>query len=287
MRSLERLRLASGRPREGVHKGDRASTRRGSSVEFMDFRPYTPGDDPRRIDWPAYARLGRPFVRLFREEEDVAVHLLLDVSASMGFGRHSKFVHAARVTGALGYVALTAGDPVRLSFLSQNRAEPALGGRALRGRRAGYSLFSQLASRSPREGATDLNAALAQYARSSRQTGLALVVSDLMIPDGGREGILSLQARGFQTCVIQVLSAEELSPDLRGDIRLVDVETGESREVTLDTLRLQEYGQRLRGWLTEIRERCVASGIRYALAPSDGELSDQALRTFRAAGILE
>src|SRR5262245_10064428 len=172
LRSLERLRLATRRPREGTFKGDRPSTRRGSSVEFVDFRAYTPGDDLRQIDWHAFARLDRPFVRLYREEEDISVLLLVDASRSMSFGRAPKLDQALRLAAALGYVALLAGEPVQLAFLDGRGVEPALGGRALRGRRAALTLFAQLGTRGA-GGEADLDAALTRYARQAKRPGLA------------------------------------------------------------------------------------------------------------------
>jgi uncharacterized protein (DUF58 family) len=286
LRSLERLRLATRRPREGTFKGDRPSTRRGTSVEFVDFRPYVPGDDLRQIDWHAYGRLDRPYVRLFREEEDISVHLLVDASRSMRFGRADKFEQALRIAAAIGYVALMSGDPVQLAFLGGRNIELALGGRRLRGRRAAHTLFAQLGTRAA-GGDTDLNAGLALYARLARRTGLAVVVSDLMTPDGGRAGVTALQGRGFEVAAVQVLASEELAPELQGDLRLVDAESGSGREVTLDGPTLRAYRERVGGWLEGIREGFLARGVRYARTGSDTPLADLALRDLRSAGIFE
>src|SRR5690349_18050780 len=96
---LNQLVLVASRVRPGAIKGERRSSRRGSSVEFADYRDYTPGDDLRRLDWNIYARLERPFIKLLEEEEDLAVHILLDGSASMswGEGELDKFDYARRL----------------------------------------------------------------------------------------------------------------------------------------------------------------------------------------------
>src|SRR5512136_1765889 len=99
--TLDRLTLVSRRLRTGTFKGERRSPRRGGSVEFADYREYAPGDDFRQIDWNAYARLERLFLRLFVEEEDATVHIILDASQSMDWGEPQKWNYAQRVAAAL------------------------------------------------------------------------------------------------------------------------------------------------------------------------------------------
>src|SRR5215813_1359907 len=125
LRKLERLTLVATRVRAGVTKGERRSTKRGTSIEFADYRDYTRGDDLRRVDWNVYARLERPYIKLLEEEEDLAVHVLLDASRSMDYGAafdptqesRNKFHYAQRLAAALGYVALAAGDRLTLAAL--------------------------------------------------------------------------------------------------------------------------------------------------------------------------
>jgi len=117
LRRLERLALVARRASAGQTQGERRSPKRGQSVEFSDFRPYVAGDDFLRIDWNAYARLERFFIKLFVEEEDLAVHLLVDTSRSMRWGRPAKLGYAAHVAGALGYIALAGLDRVTVTAL--------------------------------------------------------------------------------------------------------------------------------------------------------------------------
>jgi uncharacterized protein (DUF58 family) len=108
LRKLERIAILSKRAAAGQLQGERRSSKRGQSVEFADFRPYSSGDDFRRIDWNAYARLERFFIKLFIEEEDLTVHLLVDTSKSMDWGNPNKLEYAIRSAGALGYIARSA-----------------------------------------------------------------------------------------------------------------------------------------------------------------------------------
>src|SRR5512135_512067 len=112
LRRLERLSLAARKAVPGLTQGERRSPRRGQSVEFADFRPYAAGDDIRRIDWNAYARLEKFFIKLFVEEEDLTVHFIVDASRSMRWGEPQKLDYAVHAAGALGYVALCGLDRI-------------------------------------------------------------------------------------------------------------------------------------------------------------------------------
>src|SRR5581483_7131020 len=159
LRKLERLTLVANRVRAGVMKGERRSTKRGTSIEFADYRNYTRGDDLRRVDWNVFARLERPFIKLLEEEEDLAVHLLIDVSESMNWPREAndqnKFRFSQRVLAGLAYMSLGSGDQLTVT---------ALGERSLiwgpyRGRGYTLSLLDFVGGLTT-GGTTDLNGAL-------------------------------------------------------------------------------------------------------------------------------
>src|SRR5438552_1345744 len=131
LRRLETLELVSKKIRAGRMKGDRLSKRKGRGSEFADFRQYAVGDDLRFLDWNLFARLERLFVRLFLEEEDLHVHLLLDVSRSMDFGTPTKLLQAKRVAAALGFIGLVNLDRVAVwAFADKPVSSPVLRGRA-------------------------------------------------------------------------------------------------------------------------------------------------------------
>ena len=131
LRQLERLMLVTRKAVQGGMKGVRRSPKRGQSVEFTDYRDYTPGDDLRSLDWNVYARLEKLFIKLFVEEEDVNVHVLLDASASMHHGAPDKLLFARRAAAALAYVGLASYDRVSLAVLhtlSPDELDPPLEG---------------------------------------------------------------------------------------------------------------------------------------------------------------
>lgn len=262
---LERLTLASRRTFRGRVKGERRSPRKGQSVEFSDYRPYGIGDDLRYVDWNIFGRLDRLHVKLFVDEEDLCLHLLVDASRSMGFGSPSKLEYAIRLAGALAFVGLVNLERVGLGVVRDRLAE---GWPPTRGRGQFPALMEFLAGLAPR-GSTGLNEGLAAYARRAREPGLAVIISDLLDPGGWEAGFRALLERRFELHVIHLLAAEELNPPVRGDLRLTDSETGEVREVTVDGEALRGYRQRLHEFLDRVEGFCHAREIGYRRVTTD------------------
>lgn len=261
LRRLEQLALVADQVRVGVMKGDRRSQKRGTSIEFADYRDYTKGDDLRRLDWNVYARLERPFIKLLEEEEDLAVHLLVDGSASMNWPdapEHNKLAYAGRLAAALGYVALSAGDLLRVAAVGRN--ERAWG--PFRGRASSPRLFAFLESVSA-EGITDLDQSLRSYALRGGRPGLLLLISDLLSPAGYQAGLNALLARGYEVAVLHVLSPDELEPAAAGDVKLIDVETGDSAEISLDAATVARYQADLDAWRAAIAAWCRGRQVHY------------------------
>lgn len=286
LRKLSRLTLVAERVRAGVLKGERRSTRRGSSQEFADYRNYVPGDDLRRLDWNAYARLNRAFIKLFEEEEDLAVHILLDGSGSMDWGAEEqhKFSYAQKLAAALGSIALSAGDHLTLTLL-QGAALPEQYG-PVRGKHNTLGLLHYVESLQP-EGQTDLNRSLRAYGLSPRRPGLAILISDLLSPEGFQSGLSVLLERGYECALVHLLSPDEINPPLSGDLLLVDVETGAGQEVSIDSGLRQEYYQRVSLWQAEIASYCRSRGVRYLSAVTSAAWDRLVLQEMRAASLVK
>lgn len=282
---LEQLSFVARHVRAGRIRGERRSTKRGTSVEFADYRDYTRGDDLRRVDWNIYARLERPFVKLFEEEEDLAVHLLLDASASMDWGddEENKWYHARRLAAALGYVALTSGDQLRTTAVRQ--AEWANFGPA-RGRAHTLRFMTWLEDL-PASGPTDLNTELHRYALQGGRPGAVVLISDLFSPGGYLEGLNALAARGHEVALLHLLSPDEVDPPLRGDLRLLDTETEEAREVTIDGGVHDLYRRRLADWRVQVQTICRARGIHYVPLVSDAPFERVILTDLRRSRVLK
>ncbi len=262
---LERLALVSRRVFRGRVKGERKSPRKGSSVEFSDYRPYGVGDDIRYVDWNVFARLDRLYLKLFVDEEDLCLHLLVDASASMEYGRPTKLVYATRLATALAYVGLMNYERVGVAVVREGIAE---GWTTARGRGQVFPVMEFLSRVRP-SGRTALSEGLAAYALRSKEAGLAVVVSDLLDPAGHERGLKALLERRFDVHVIHVLAADEMSPSFGGDLRLADAETGELRDLTLDAEAMRTYRQRLREFLERAEQFCRGREIGYHRVMTD------------------
>lgn len=287
LRKLEHLALVASGVRAGSVKGERRSTKRGTSIEFADYRNYSQGDDLRRLDWNAYARLDRPFVKLFHEEEDLSVHVLIDASQSMRWGEsdQDKFVFAQRLAGALGTIALTSGDRLQAAFLGGSRRSGSTGYGPARGRGHLMDWLEYLDSHQP-SGTADLDASLGAYALRSRRPGLAVLISDLFWPTAGLDGLGRMQAQGYDVVVLHLLAPEELDPPFAGDLQLVDVETGQAQDVSLDGGLRDLYRRRLSAWQADLKAYCVRRGMRYAAVSSGVPWEVWVLHRMRELGVL-
>lgn len=297
LRKLEQLRLIAHKVRSGAVKGERRSTKKGTSIEFADYRDYTRGDDLRRLDWNVYARLEKPFIKLLEEEEDLTVHVLLDASRSMswppdgliGVGGAAqavdahKFRYGLRLAAALAHIALTTGDRVSVSLLAGDRVVDRWG--PTRGRGQTLPLLTWLEGLQT-GGATDLNAALGDYAVRGGRAGLALLISDMLSPGGYRDGLSALQGRGHEVAILHLLSLDELEPAVVGDIRLIDSETGAGQDVTVDTAMQRLYSRRLREWREEMATYCLGRGVHYVTMETGTPWEEVILYALRHAGVV-
>jgi uncharacterized protein (DUF58 family) len=286
LRKLNQLTLIASRVRAGMIKGERRSTKRGSSIEFADYRNYTPGDDLRRLDWNVYARLERPFIKLLEEEEDLSVHILVDLSGSMDWGEAEthKLRYAQRLAAALGAIALNGGDQLTLSALRSGSVSAQFGPS-----RGAHYLVQMLAflERLAANGMTNLNGAIRNYALQAHRSGLAFILSDLFSPTGVQEGAKLLQSKGYEVTILHILAPDEISPPLSGDLQLVDIETGQTEEVSVDSGLREIYRSSVKTWqenfLLEFRKR----GIRYLKLSTDTPWDKVVLQEMRKEGVVK
>jgi uncharacterized protein (DUF58 family) len=262
LRKLKQLTLVASRVRSGAIKGERRSSRRGSSVEFADYRNYTAGDDLRRLDWNIYARLEKPFIKLLEEEEDLAVYVLIDGSRSMdwGEGEEHKFNYALKLVAGIGAIALSSGDLLSVGFLQGGHVTSEFG--PSRGQYVLPRLFRFLESLKADQ-QTDLNASLRNYSIAPRRAGLVILISDLFAADGYESGLRQLLSRGHEAALIHILSPDEVDPPLAGDLQLVDIETNFEQDVSVDGGLRNLYRARVQAWIQSTQADCRKHGIRY------------------------
>ena len=283
---LDHLRIRTRREYAGLGKGAHLSPRRGSSLEFNDFRHYSIGDDFRYIDWGLYGRTDKLYIKLFKEEEDLLTYVFLDASASMGFPAADRKFEAAVATAlAVAYVALAAGDRVMVRVLAGAGTPPAPA--FVYGRHRIVDLGRHLVNLRP-GGEVDLAPALAREMVSIRRAGKVFLISDfLMLLKSVERGLSLFTAASMDVSAVQILGAHELDGQgLAGDVEVVDAESGERVRVSLGNRERERYRQTLMRLSSEIRSYCFKSGLRYALYTTGREFHDFFLRAATQLGLV-
>ena len=283
---LETLRVWTRRRFLGSRPGGHLSLRRGSGLEFADYRPYTWGDDPRYIDWKLYSRTDRFYIKLFQEEEDLYTYLFLDLSASMGYPtNNNKYESARDLALALAYVVLANDDAVKLHLLGSSTRQQATP--FFRGRQRLFDLAAFLTPHRP-TGAVETPAALAQHLQTLHRPGKAIWISDFLFPTPVYQaGLNLLRAANLDIAVLQVLGREDIDPPLLpAGARMVDSESGETALVQFEASAKKEYLQRLDLHNRTFRSYCHQAGVHYALFTTSQDVSTFVLRVLPTLGIL-
>ncbi|MDQ0337453.1 uncharacterized protein (DUF58 family) [Caldalkalibacillus uzonensis] len=282
LRRLEQMKVLSRKMVSGRWAGKRRSRLLGQSVEFADYRSYTPGDDIRRLDWHAYGRLGKLFLKTYLDEQELHISLYIDSSRSMAFGRPHKFQRAVELCAAIGYLSLHHFDRVSVyAFDQQIKAKQ----RNLTGKGQVRELFQFLQSLNPaQEG--NLNTALADGRAVHGQPGLAIIFSDFLFPNGYEEGIRFIQAARQEVILVHLLSQHERNPGLEGDWRLIDSETGEGKEISLNPRVLGRYKEAVSLFQQEIAAFAFKRDMLYVDVHTEHSLEHTIYRVFKSAGML-
>ncbi len=282
MSKLDQLELVSRKIFAGKLRGERRSKRRGESVEFADYRNYTPGDDLRFLDWNILARLDKLFLKLFLQEEDLHVSIILDASKSMDFGNPAKSLYTRRVAAAIGYIGLSNHDRVSLYPYAEGLVGEMAG---IRGRSATRRMLDFL-SRVEFESGSNLSLACKQYAIRHPQRGIVLVIGDFFDKGGYETGLKYLLGRDLDIYVIQVLSPQELDPPVTGDLQLQDVEDDDIAEVTVSRALLNRYKHNLQAYCGGLKEYCAKRGVSYLFTSTEVAFDQMVLNYLRHRGLV-
>lgn len=309
---LDALDISSNKIFRGKLKGERRSKKRGESVEFADHRAYVMGDDLRHIDWNIFGRLDMLFMKLFLEEEDLSLHLVLDCSASVDTGEPSKFLFMQRLAMALGYIGMVKYNRVAASAIGASGSLSPPGERAgvrgssgdaesasplvqsirdLRGKRRVHDLSRFICSLEPDLGAEEpvpgtFGEACRRIALSRRGKGIMVLMSDMLIKEGYEAGLRMLVGRGYDVFIVQVLSPQEMNPDITGDLRLKDIEDGDKAEITISAPLLKKYKKTLAAYTNQLRDFCARREIMLVTVPSDTPVETMVLDHLRRRGVV-
>jgi uncharacterized protein (DUF58 family) len=280
LKKLEYLHVVSKRALAGQNRADRLSPKRGRGLQFADHRPYAAGDDYRHIDWKAYKRLNRLLLRLFDEERDLSIYLMLDVSRSMA--EPAKFDMARRVAAALCYVGLAHLDRLTIVPFGRGLRHESSPGR---GKGRIFRVFESLEGLEA-SGPTDVRESCKAFASRPRQLGLVVIISDFLDPLGFESGLKILRTLGHDVFVVHVNSERDRDPGVFGTVRFVDVETGEVREVEVTPRLAAAYVQASKAHASALERFCGRYDIGYVCADAERPFDEVTLKAFRQGRFL-
>ncbi len=263
LEQLERLTLDWQKSFNGLVGGHNISHFAGSGQEFLDHRTFHPGDDLRSVNWRAYMRFEKLFLKMFQIEPRVPVRILLDISASMeagvGAGEISKFDFSRRLTAALVYVGLVRLDSILLQPFSSGLAEPFL---ASGGRHRFQPAENYLRALVP-HGQTSYLQTARQFLSEYPQRGLTIIVSDFLDDADCLRPLQYLADFGHELLLVQLWGREDREPSLDGEVELVDAESGNHLRIALDRAARQAYTDAFDGHCQQIKNLALRNGGRY------------------------
>ena len=282
LRRLDHLEIVSRKIFTGKMRGEKRSRRKGFSQEFADYRDYAQGDDLRFLDWNVYGRLDRLFLKLFHEEEDLHVHVLVDASRSMDSGDPNKFDYSRKVAAAIAYVGLANLNPVTMRILHKD-GEEVLG--PIRGEKNLWRLMDFM-EKQKADGETDLAAGLRRFAIAHPRKGVAILLTDFMDRKGHEPSLKWLLGTRMESYVLQILCPQEVNPDLRGDFKLMDMEDADLVEVSLTGTLVKSYERTLAAFRAGLSKDCSKFGMAYTFSSTAVPFDELVLLYLRRAGLV-
>jgi uncharacterized protein (DUF58 family) len=283
LKTLEHLHMVSRKVFSGNLRAERRTRKVGSGIEFADHRTYARGDDFRYIDWNLYGRLDKLLLRLFEEEEDLYIYILVDVSDSMSIGSPLPKLHyAMQVGAALSYVGLANLDRVAIIPFADrliDRLPPS------RGKNRIFRVFEFLRT-CQLGGQTEIAECMKTFVTQNKRRGLAVVISDFYDPVGFEQGLNTLRYNKFEPFVLQVYDRREADPQLHGDLALVDCETGDTREVTVSKSLLEAYQREHEKYCKELEAYCTKYAMAFFRTHTAIPFDELVLKIFRSGGFL-
>ena len=284
LKKLEYLYVVSKRLFRGNWKGERRSIQKGTSVEFKDHRNYVAGDDLRHLDWNIFKRLGKLLIKLYEEEEEHYIYILVDSSQSMNYGSPKKSIYAKKVAAALAYIGLANQDRVALCSFNEDVIDVM---HPVRGKAQIFKAFEFL-NRVHSGGATNVNDSLKNYIHRIKRRGIVIVISDLLDPRGYETGLKHFVYKQFDPYLLQILDEQEIYPSkMNGDLKLIDSETGEVKEVSITRQVLVDYSAAFLEFCDEIKSFCFKNNITYARTSTKVVFDELVLKIFRTGGFLK
>lgn len=282
LKRIEFLNVVAKKILSGLMRADRKSIRKGSSAEFADHRAYVAGDDPRRVDWHLFGRLEEVFLKLYREEENLHLSILVDASSSMNGGAPHKLNWGLTVAAALAYIGMSNMDAVNLLPFGDRIGDARWG---VKGRSKLFPTLEFLKQVQP-AGETRMATVLKEFVKRERRRGVVIVISDFFDMDGYAQALKYLRYQRHDVYVIHVVDRAEEKPDLRGDLRLVDSETGAAKTINVTDGLLARYEQAFERLAQSVESFCIRNEMGYVRARTDVPFDDLVMRILRRGGVI-
>ena len=282
MARLDQLDILSRKLLAGKMKGERRSKRRGQSVEFADYRNYTIGDDLRFIDWNIYARLDKLFLKLFMEEEDISLYILVDVSASCDFGDPNKASYIKKVAAALGYIGLVNYNRVTIAAMADGIVAETGG---MRGRKRVSQMIDFISKLKP-AGASHFAESCKRFALANRHKGVCVVLSDFFVKEGFESGLRYVAGGKYDLFCVQILSPQEIDPEVTGDLKLRDIEDNDVAEVSITQPLMKRYKSNLNAYCLSLKDYVTRRGGTYLFTSTTVPFDTLVLNYLRERGLL-
>lgn len=277
LRKLEYLKLVANRMIPGHLRGEHRARKKGTGVEFADYRPYVSGDDTKDVDWKAYLRLDKLILRIFDEEADLPIYLFVDSSQSMSFGNPSKFDYARKVAAALGYIGLLNLDRVSVIGYGDGISEQIA---SKRGRNQIWRIFRFL-ERMETAGETSLERAFKTFFGSRKRRGLVVIASDFMDPAGFEPAFDFIRLFRHDVFNVHILTPEELKPQFPDEAMIVDSENGTSQRLRMSPALVAAYEAEMAKLRTGIEQYCSRYGWGYVQTQTPIPFEDLVIEIFK------
>lgn len=277
LKKLEYLKLVANRMLPGQLRGEHRARKKGTGVEFADYRPYVSGDDTKDVDWKAYLRLDKLILRIFDEEADLPIYLFVDSSLSMKFGDPSKFDYARKVAAALGYIGLLNLDRVSVIGYGNGVSSQIA---SKRGRNQIWRIFKFL-ERMETSGETSLERAFKSFFGTKKRRGLVVVASDFMDPAGYEPAFDFIRLFRHDVFNVHILTPEELKPVFPDEAMLVDSESGTSQRLRMSPTLINAYEAEMAKLRTGIEDYCSRYGWGYVQTQTPIPFEDLIIQIFK------
>lgn len=277
LKKLEYLKLVANRMLPGQLRGEHRARKKGTGVEFADYRPYVSGDDTKDVDWKAYLRLDKLILRIFDEEADLPIYLFVDSSLSMNFGSPSKFDYARKVAAALSFIGLINLDRVSVIGYSNGVSEQIA---SKRGRNQIFRIFSFLDRMKP-TGETSLERTFKTFFGTKKRRGLVVVASDFMDPAGYEPAFDFIRLFRHDVFNVQILSPEELRPEFPDEAMIVDSESGQSERLRMSPTLASAYTDEMAKLRAGIEDYCSRYGWGYLQTETPIPFEDLVIEIFK------